>query len=110
MYVEKFLNKSAILNCNKKFIDENQWLIQPTGESTLFYAKIVAYDEVGVWVENPKWETKDAKTMEDQFYKINILIPWSNIISIGVFPDRSFLPDEEIDEKNISSIGFRLQK
>jgi hypothetical protein len=70
--------------------------------SANIYAKIIEIDErVGVWVENPKWSTKqDVAGQEGQLAQI--LIRWEYVIGIMTFPEGEDLEEEE----DIKPIGF----
>lgn len=70
-----------------------------------FYAKIVGYDRIGLWIENPEFKTTRVRDDEgniippeyrkQEVYNANILIPWNNIKSIVHFPDREGFAYEE---------------
>ena len=70
-----------------------------------FYAKLVGYDRIGLWIENPEFTTTrvrdDEGTIipldqrEKEIYTANVLIPWSNIRSIVHFPSREGFAFEE---------------
>lgn len=80
-------------------------------EST-FYAKIVGYDRIGLWIENPEFTTTRVRDDEGniippekrkkEMYLANILIPWSNLRSIVQFPHRDGFAYEE---DGIGSLG-----
>jgi hypothetical protein len=104
--LEKHFGNTVLLNCRSEFLDENQWLLQMPSESPLFYAKIVEVDQLGIWIENPKWETHKTRHGDPQYYKTNVLLPWASVVSIATFPERRFDGDEEIMEQKARSIGF----
>jgi len=70
-----------------------------------FYAKVVGRDQIGLWIENPKFEIirvrhedgtiipPDQRIKEE--YIANILIPWGNIRSMVHFPGREGFDFEE---------------
>ncbi len=70
-----------------------------------FYAKLVGYDRVGLWIENPEFTTTRVRDdegsiipperREQEMYLTNVLIPWSNIRSIVHFPNRGGFAYEE---------------
>ena len=70
-----------------------------------FYAKIVGYDRIGLWIENPEFKTTRVRDDEghiiapekrqQEIYETNVLIPWSNIRSIVHFPNRKGFAYEE---------------
>lgn len=70
-----------------------------------FYAKIVGYDRVGIWIENPEFTTTrvrdDGGTIippeqrKQEQYLANVLIPWSNLRSMVQFPEREGFSYEE---------------
>ncbi len=70
-----------------------------------FYARLVGHDQIGLWVENPKFETTSVRRedgslipveeRQKEIYVANILIPWGNIKSIVYFPNRKGFNFEE---------------
>ncbi len=70
-----------------------------------FYAKLVGYDRIGLWIENPEFTTTRVRDEEGriipsddrkkEMYQANVLIPWSNIRSIVHFPSREGFAFEE---------------
>ncbi|GAK60337.1 hypothetical protein U27_00228 [Candidatus Vecturithrix granuli] len=77
-----------------------------------FYAKIVGYDRIGLWIENPEFTTTRVRDddgniippekRKKEMYLANILIPWGNIRSIVQFPHRDGFAYEE---DGIGSLG-----
>ena len=62
----------------------------PEPESEALYTKLVAVDEIGVWIENPGWKSsRDGGDWSS--HRIHVLVPWGQLISIGAFP-RSRVP------------------
>lgn len=70
-----------------------------------FYAKIVGYDRIGLWIENPEFKTTRVRDeeghiipleqREQETFETNVLIPWNNIRSIVHFPSRKGFAFEE---------------
>jgi len=70
-----------------------------------FYAKIVGFDRIGLWIENPEFTTTRVRDEEGNIipvekrkketYLANILLPWANIRSIVQFPSREGFAYEE---------------
>jgi hypothetical protein len=77
-----------------------------------FYAKIVGYDRIGIWIENPEFTTTRVRNDEGNIipleqrkqeqYLANVLIPWSNLRSMVQFPEREGFSYEE---DGIGSLG-----
>ena len=77
-----------------------------------FYAKIVGFDRIGIWIENPEFTTTKVRDDEGtiippeqrkkEMYLANVLIPWSNLRSIVQFPNREGFSYEE---DGIGSLG-----
>lgn len=102
----KYIGKKVLFNLRSEFVEENKNFFQTAPNTHHIYGRITAVDEVGVWVENPTWKTRPKDSKEFMVHRMHFLIGWSNIISVGVFPDRKFSGEKEIEEKNISQIGF----
>ncbi len=64
-----------------------------------FYAKIVGFDRIGLWIENPEFTTTRVRDEDGNIipvdYLANILLPWANIRSIVQFPSREGFAYEE---------------
>ena len=98
--IEKLINDRVMIvlvnreGLNKVGVNENN-----------FYAKLVGYDRIGLWIENPEFTTTRVRDdngniippekREQEMYLANILIPWSNIRSIVHFPNRKGFAYEE---------------
>jgi len=77
-----------------------------------FYAKIVGYDRIGLWIENPEFTTTRVRDddghiippekRKKEIYLANVLIPWGNIRSVVQFPHREGFSYEE---DGIGSLG-----
>jgi hypothetical protein len=109
MELEKYIGKIVLFNVRPEFLKENRGLFQRADLSRHFYGRIVAVDGVGVWLDNPTWKTRpEGSDDEEMTYRMHFLVPWSNIISIGAFPDRKFSEEEgkEAEEQDIKRIGF----
>lgn len=73
--------------------------------SPKFYANILGYDSIGIWVENPHYCITPAYDAEGNYippekrkeecHRAALLILWSYIVSIVAFPDvEEFMPEE----------------
>ena len=77
-----------------------------------FYAKIVGYDRIGIWIENPEFTTTRVRDddgniipleqRKQEQYLANVLIPWANLRSMVQFPERDGFSYEE---DGIGSLG-----
>lgn len=73
-----------------------------------FHALVVGLDNIGVWIENPKWETVrirdddgDIIPLEQrkkEIYQTHLLLFWPNIISIMTCPNREGFDVDEAKE------------
>jgi hypothetical protein len=77
-----------------------------------FYAKVVGFDQIGLWVKNPSYISVPTHNLDGTLIPVeerkaethvaHILIQWSAILTIAYFPGRvGFAPSERV-----SSIGF----
>jgi hypothetical protein len=76
------------------------------------YAKIVGYDEYGIWIEYPKFKIPkitDKKTGKPKFQTVNgsLLIPWGFIVSIVHFPG---VKGFDLPDPFETHIGFDVEK
>ena len=81
------------------------------------YCRVVGYDNVGIWVENPSYEEtplrdEDGKLIppeerEPKRYTAHILVPWGNIRSVVHFPDRD-QAETELESEEVRPIGSYL--
>lgn len=106
MVIEKHVGKTVLLNITEEFASNNDSIIQSAVSTRLFYAKVVDFDNYGLWVENPNWAVFPKDGGPSKSYIINFVIPWHQIISMATFPGRVFESGEIPDEKGISLIGF----
>lgn len=86
-------------------------------ESHSFYAKVIGYDEFGLWVEHPHFEVVYSEDehgkplpphkVTRQTIPASLQIQWSNVATIVHFPNR-----EGFDLPNPFSthVGFELKK
>jgi hypothetical protein len=80
------------------------------------YCRIVGFDNVGVWVENPSYEETPIRRAdgslippeerEREHYLAHILIPWGNIRGIVYFPGRE--KEKELESEEVRPIGSYL--
>lgn len=73
-----------------------------------FHARVVGIDKLGVWIENPKWET--VRLRDDggeiippekrrrEVYRTQILLLWPNIVGIMTCPGREGFDVDEAKE------------
>jgi hypothetical protein len=104
--LKEYVSKTVLLNVTEAFARENEPLIQSGSTAQLLYAKIVAVDGMGLWVENPSWKARPARGGDAEAHTAHILIPWGVLISVAAFPERQFSKDEPLDEKQARVIGF----
>lgn len=102
-----FIGKVVLFRVSPSFLEDCRSLLQPHKEARSLYARLVAVDAVGCWVENRTWRTIDDKTKESSQHNIHILIPWNSLVSVSAFPNRAF--DTDPDEEDVRSIGFLAQ-
>lgn len=105
MVIEKYVGKTVLVNITEEFASNNSSIIQSAVNTRLFYAKVADFDNYGLWVENPNWTVSPKDGGPSRSYRINFVIPWHQIISMALFPDRAFESDEIPEEKGISFIG-----
>lgn len=80
------------------------------------YCRIVGYDHIGLWVENPTYEETPIRyddgrlippdEREPNRYVAHILIPWGNIRAIVYFPGRE--REEEMESEEVRPLGSYL--
>ena len=77
-------------------------------EQNKLFAKVIGYDENGVWIENPDFRIPDPSKKSKKAYRsvtASILIPWGYLSSIVHFPNvEGFDFPNPFDSK----IGFDL--
>ncbi len=81
------------------------------------YCRIVGFDNVGIWVENPGYEETPLREPDGTLippeerqpkrYLAHILIPWGNIRSVVHFPDREGA-EKELESEEVRPIGSYL--
>jgi hypothetical protein len=80
------------------------------------YCRIVGYDSIGLWVENPSYEETPLRDEQGNLlspeqrtkrsYTAHILIPWGNVQAIVHFPGRA--PEEDMVSEEVRPIGSYL--
>ena len=82
-----------------------------------FYARVVGYDEFGVWLEHPNFQVvisedelgkplpPDKVTRER--HNASVYIPWRNVASLVHFPNREGFDFPSPFERNV---GFRANE
>ncbi len=91
--------------------------LEPLGiDDNTKFCRLVGYDNVGVWVENPSYEETPIRNEDGslippekrvrQHYKAHILIPWGNVRSIVYFPERE--KAKELESEEVRPIGSYL--
>lgn len=100
------VGKIILIKLTDDFLRNAKIFIQP-GQSDvkLFYARLSAVDQFGVWIANNNWKTKPIKESQMQTHKAMILIPWHSIESLAAFPERVF-DSPSINSIKESGIGF----
>jgi hypothetical protein len=86
-------------------------------DDTSKYCRVVGYDNVGIWIENPHYEETPIRdeagqllapdARERKSYVAHILIPWSNVRSVVHFPDRE-VAEQELESEEVRPIGSYL--
>lgn len=85
-----------------------------------FFCKVVAVDEIGMWVENSKFVTIEltdcegrdipVKNRKKEVNRVNFLLPWRNVMTVVKFPgkeDGDFAPESLVTgEEEQKRIGF----
>jgi len=92
LHLAESVGKIILLRLAPQFVTEARDIVQTNGEALLIYAKLVAVDAVGCWVENPSWKAIGAKTRkkEQDRHLAHVLVPWRFIISVAAFPHTEF--------------------
>jgi hypothetical protein len=80
------------------------------------YCRVVGFDNLGLWVENPHYEETPIRDpngslippeeRERRSYVAHILIPWSNVRAVVHFPDRE--REHELESEEVRPIGSYL--
>jgi hypothetical protein len=80
------------------------------------YCRVVGFDNIGLWVENPNYEETPIRDPEGnlipqaerqaQRYVAHILLPWANVRSIVAFPGRD--KEAELESEEVRPIGSYL--
>ena len=107
MVIEKYVGRTVLLNITDEYTSNNDCIIQSSENTRLIYAKVVDFDNYGLWVENPNWAVFPKNGGPSKSYRVNFVIPWPQIISIATFPDRDFETGGMPEEKGISTIGLK---
>lgn len=86
-------------------------------DDTSKYCRVVGFDNVGIWVENPAYEETPLRDdqgdlippeeRQPEHYVAHILIPWVNVRSVVHFPDRG-QADAELESEEVRPIGSYL--
>jgi hypothetical protein len=90
--------------------------LEPLGiDDKTKYCRLVGYDNVGLWVENPQYEETPIRypdgslippdKRKPEHYPVHILVPWGNVQSIVYFPGRD---SEELESEEVRPIGSYL--
>lgn len=80
------------------------------------YCRVVGFDNLGLWVENPQYEETPIRNSdgslippeerERRSYVAHILIPWNNVRAVVYFPDRE--REHELESEEVRPIGSYL--
>ncbi len=82
-----------------------------------FYARVVGYDEFGIWLEHPHFQVVVSEDESGQplppekvtkeNYNASVYIPWRNVASLVHFPNREGFDFPSPFERKV---GFRSNK
>ncbi len=85
-------------------------------DETCAYCRVVGFDNIGLWVENPSYEETPIRDSQGnlipqaerrpQRYVAHIMIPWGNVRSIVAFPGRE--KEAELESEEVRRIGSYL--
>ncbi len=85
-------------------------------DATSKYCRVVGFDNIGLWIENPAYEEtpiRDAdgdlispEDREKKSYVAHIMVPWGNVKAVVHFPDRD--KDGDMESEEIRPIGSYL--
>lgn len=86
-------------------------------DDTTKYCRVVGFDHIGLWVENPGYEETPIRDEAGNLippeqrtrhrYVAQILIPWGNIRAIASFPDRE-KSEPQMESEEVRPIGSYL--
>ncbi len=85
-----------------------------------FFCKVVAVDEIGMWVENRNFVTVEIRDKEGrdipkskrkkEINAVNFLLPWRNVLTVVKFPDKNAGEFDKdtlgVDSSETGRIGF----
>ena len=84
-------------------------------DDTTKYCRIVGFDNIGIWIENPNYEEtpirdEDGKLIPPEqrvreHHVANILVPWGNVRAVVHFPERTL---DEPESEEVRPIGSYL--
>lgn len=79
--------------------------LQVTGITTpILYAKLTGVEALGIWIENPRWETISLGTGAPEHYRCHVLVRFEYLVSVIHFLERAGF---EAGEHAIGRIGFQ---
>lgn len=79
--------------------------LQVTGITTpILYAKLTGVEPLGIWIENPRWETISLGTGAPEHYRTHVLVRFEYLVSVIHFPERAGF---EAPEHEIGRVGFQ---
>ncbi len=92
--------------------------LEPLGiDAESKYCRVVGFDNIGLWVENPHFEETPLRDSEGNLippeerqsksYLAQILIPWANVRSLVYFPEREGA-EKELESEEVRPIGSYL--
>jgi hypothetical protein len=86
-------------------------------DDTSKYCRVIGFDNVGIWIENPHYEETPLRDADGNLippeqrqptaYVAHILIPWGNVRSVVHFPDRE-QEEAELESEEVRPIGSYL--
>lgn len=110
MDIEKAINHKVLI-----ILFTHEGLEKAGVTERYFYAKLVGHDQIGLWVENPRFEITSVRKEDGtlipveerhkETHVVDILIPWGNIKSIVYFPNRK---EFNFEDDGIGDLDRRL--
>jgi len=80
------------------------------------YCRVVGFDNIGIWVENPHYEETPIRDADGSLippderqraqYLAHILVPWGNVRGVVYFPERE--REHELESEEVRPIGSYL--
>ncbi len=87
------VNKTVLV----KLVNDEGLEFVSVPEGGLFFCRVVAVDEVGLWIENTNFITTELsdskgravpkKKRRPERHAVNVLLPWQNILTVVMFAE-----------------------